>query len=232
MRAMLRTRHLAALAAAVMFAVATSGCAAPTAPAAPASGQTGAATSGEPPLHTSTVKVAGTEVAVLKTAKGDIQIAFYAKEAPNTVASFIELTRKGFYDGTKFHRVEPGLLIQGGDPLSKTDDPATGTGGPGWRLKAEFNAEKHIEGTVAMARREDGNDTAGSQFYIMFAPNRMLDGKYTVFGRVISGMDVLANIQRRDPDTKDPPRPDKIIEAKIVRLRGRPSDYVPKKMPD
>lgn len=190
MRAMNLRRCSAALAALLItLAVLTAGCGAqpapeqdtvPPAPQAP----------GALPLHTSTEKVTGTETAVITTSKGVIEIAFYKDKAPNTVASFIELARQGFFDTTKFHRVEPGLLIQGGDPLSKTDDPATGTGGPPWRLKAEFNDVPHVEGTVAMARTEDP-DTAGSQFYIGMVPLSDLDGKYTVFGHVTKGMDVV-----------------------------------------
>jgi len=198
MRAMNRTRRLAAFAAVSLLtlAAALSGCGAqqPAAPAEqPAETATSPADPNALPLHTSTVKVTGKETAVLTTSKGVIEIAFYADKAPNTVASIIELASEGFYDGVKFHRVEPGLLIQGGDPLSKTDDPAVGTGGPPWRLKAEFNDIKHVEGTVAMARTEDP-DTAGSQFYIGLTPLSDLDGKYTVFGHVTKGMDVVRAI--------------------------------------
>jgi peptidyl-prolyl cis-trans isomerase B (cyclophilin B) len=155
---------------------------------------------GEEPLHVSTVKPAGDEVAVVKTNKGEIRFKLFAKDAPNTVASFIELANKKFYDGTRWHRVVPGFVIQGGDPLSKTlpaGDPRIGTGGPGYRLKAEFNARKHLTGTVAMARSQDP-DSAGSQFYICLAPQPSLDGQYTVFGQVSSGMDVVAKIQADD----------------------------------
>jgi peptidyl-prolyl cis-trans isomerase B (cyclophilin B) len=195
-----RTRHLAALAAATLtlLAVALSGCGAQSSapePNAtqPAAGTTAALAPGALPLHTSTTKVVGDERAIITTSKGVIEFTFYPTKAPNTVASFIELAEQGFFDSTKFHRVEPGLLIQGGDPLSKTDDPAVGTGGPEWRLKAEFNDEKHVEGTVAMARTEDP-DTASSQFYIGMVPLPGLDGQYTVIGRVTKGMDVVRSI--------------------------------------
>jgi len=152
-------------------------------------------------MYAATYSPNGTEVAVIKTAKGLIKFKFYPTDAPNTVAAFIELAQKGFYDGTKFHRVEPGFVIQGGDPLSKTDDPMVGTGGPGYRLKAEFdpatNRQKHLDGAVAMARAQDPN-SAGSQFYITLGPQPMLDGQYTVFGQVISGMDVVRAIQKND----------------------------------
>ncbi len=147
--------------------------------------------------HTSDVVVKGDEVAVIETGKGTIEFTFFPHDAPNTVATFIERAREGFYDGTKFHRVEPGFVIQGGDPLSKADDPRVGTGGPGYTLKAEFNARPHLDGTVAMARAADP-DSAGSQFYICLGPQSFLDGNYTVFGQVTSGLDVVHRIERGD----------------------------------
>ncbi len=151
-----------------------------------------AAPEGEP-LYTAEYAPDGTEVAVITTAKGVIRFTFYSEDAPNTVAAFIERAEEGFYDGTKFHRVEPGFVIQGGDPLSKTDDPMVGTGGPGYQLKAEFNSRSHLDGTVAMARSQDPN-SAGSQFYICLGPQPFLDGQYTVFGQVTEGMDVVRQI--------------------------------------
>lgn len=151
----------------------------------------------EVPLHTSTVKVQGDEIAVITTKKGKIEIRFFPHDAPNHVASFIELAENGFYDGTTFHRVEPGFVVQGGDPYSKTGEGPVGTGGPGWRLKAEFNSRHHVEGTVAMARAKDP-DSAGSQFYICLAPAPFLDGQYTVFGEVVEGMDVVKRLQPGD----------------------------------
>lgn len=151
----------------------------------------------EVPLHVSEVKVQGDEVAVISTAKGEVRIRFFPEDAPNHVASFIELAQSGFYDGTTFHRVEPGFVVQGGDPYSKTGEGPVGTGGPGWRLKAEFNRRPHLEGTVAMARAKDP-DSAGSQFYICLAPAPFLDGNYTVFGEVVEGMDVVKRIQPGD----------------------------------
>lgn len=127
-------------------------------------------------------------VAIIELAKGGrIVFKFYPEDAPNTVDNFIELTNKGFYDGLKFHRVIPGFIAQGGCPLG------TGTGGPGYTIKAEFNSQKHIRGTVAMARSQDP-DSAGSQFYICLEPQPDLDGKYTVFGQVIEGLNVLDGI--------------------------------------
>jgi peptidylprolyl isomerase/peptidyl-prolyl cis-trans isomerase B (cyclophilin B) len=122
---------------------------------------------------------------------GEIRIELYPEDAPKTVESFITLSKKGFYDGLTFHRVEPGFVAQGGDP--KGD----GTGGPGYTLKAEFNQRKHVRGTVAMARSASP-DSAGSQFYICFAPASHLDGKYTVFGQVVKGMEVVDQIKRGD----------------------------------
>jgi peptidylprolyl isomerase/peptidyl-prolyl cis-trans isomerase B (cyclophilin B) len=122
---------------------------------------------------------------------GEIRIELYPEDAPKTVESFITLSKKGFYDGLKFHRVVPGFVVQGGDP--KGD----GTGGPGYQLKAEFNKRKHVRGTVAMARSQHP-DSAGSQFYICFAPTPHLDGNYTVFGQVTAGMDVVDRIQVGD----------------------------------
>jgi peptidyl-prolyl cis-trans isomerase B (cyclophilin B) len=122
---------------------------------------------------------------------GEIRIEFFPADAPKTVENFVTLAKKGFYDGLTFHRVEPGFVVQGGDP--KGD----GTGGPGYKIKAEFNKQPHVRGVVAMARSQDP-DSAGSQFYITLAPANFLDGKYTVFGKVTSGMDVVDKIQRGD----------------------------------
>jgi peptidylprolyl isomerase/peptidyl-prolyl cis-trans isomerase B (cyclophilin B) len=122
---------------------------------------------------------------------GEIRIELYPEDAPKTVESFITLTRKGFYNGLTFHRVEPGFVAQGGDPNGD------GSGGPGYKLKAEFNKRKHTRGTVAMARTRDP-DSAGSQFYICFAPAAHLDGQYTVFGQVVQGMDVVDRIKVGD----------------------------------
>ncbi|MHB9003333.1 MAG: peptidylprolyl isomerase [Coriobacteriia bacterium] len=154
-------------------------------------------TSEEEQLYTSSYKPKGDEIAVIETDKGTIKFSFYAQDAPNHVGAFIELSQKGFYDGTKFHRVEPNFVIQGGDPLSKTDDPMVGTGGPGYMLAEEFNSRQHLDGTVAMARSQDPN-SAGSQFYICLGPQPFLDGQYTVFGQVTEGMDVVKKITAGD----------------------------------
>ena len=139
----------------------------------------------------------GDEVAVIETPKGVIKFKFHCDEAPRHSAAFIELAEKGFYDGTKFHRVEPGFVIQGGDPNSRTGEGPEGTGGPGYNLAAEFNALPHLDGTVAMARA-GSPDSAGSQFYICLGRQAFLDGNYTVFGEVIEGIDVVHAISRGD----------------------------------
>ena len=131
---------------------------------------------------------------------GEIAFDFFPNDAPKTVESFVTLAKKGFYDGTTFHRVVPGFVAQGGDPLSKTlpaGDARIGTGGPGYTVKAEFNKQKHDRGVLAMARSQDP-DSAGSQFYITLGPAHFLDGKYTVFGRVTSGMNVVDGIRIGD----------------------------------
>ena len=125
--------------------------------------------------------------AVLETNRGTIKFKFYPREAPETARNFIKLAAKGFYNGLIFHRVVPGFVIQGGDP------EGTGTGGPGYQIKAEFNSRLHVEGTVAMARASDP-DSAGSQFYFALTALPMLDNKYTVFGQVTEGMEVVKSI--------------------------------------
>ncbi len=127
----------------------------------------------------------------ISTEYGDIVIQLYPDAAPNTVANFKALAAKGYYDGLVFHRVIPGFMAQGGDP------DGTGTGGPGYNVKAEFNSHRHIRGTVAMARSQNP-DSAGSQFYICFGPQPHLDGQYTVFGQVTKGMDAVDQIQQGD----------------------------------
>jgi peptidyl-prolyl cis-trans isomerase B (cyclophilin B) len=152
-------------------------------------------------MHESTVKVAGTEKAVMVTSKGTVTLEFYPDDAPNTVASFIELAESGFYDGLKFHRVIPGFVAQGGDPLTRdmtseeviAGGRGVGTGGPGWNQRAEFNRRPHETGTLSMARAQHP-DSAGSQFYICLAPQPSLNGQYTVFGGVVDGMDVVMDI--------------------------------------
>jgi cyclophilin family peptidyl-prolyl cis-trans isomerase/predicted GIY-YIG superfamily endonuclease len=134
---------------------------------------------------------AETARARIHTAKGDIVFTFYPHDAKQHSAAFIKLARAGFYDGLKFHRVEPGFVIQGGCPQG------TGTGGPGYNLDAEFNAKPHVKGTVAMARSSSPN-SAGSQFYICLGDARFLDKQYTVFGQTVEGQDVVDAISVGD----------------------------------
>ncbi len=133
-------------------------------------------------------------VVTLKTSKGTIKFALLPQYAPNTVENFVKLANKKFYDGLAFHRVVPGFVIQGGDPAGN------GSGGPGYTIKAEFSARKHLPGTVAMARTPDP-DSAGSQFYICFNALPSLDNQYTVFGQVYEGMEVVKQIAVGDKMT-------------------------------
>ncbi|HTJ26758.1 MAG TPA: peptidylprolyl isomerase [Candidatus Limnocylindria bacterium] len=130
----------------------------------------------------------------ISTEKGDIVFTFYPNEAPQHCAAFIKLARAGFYDGLTFHRVEPGFVIQGGDPNGN------GTGGPGYNLDAEFNEHPHLKGTVAMARASSPN-SAGSQFYICLDDAPFLNRQYTVFGHVVEGQSVVDAIRRGDAMT-------------------------------
>jgi cyclophilin family peptidyl-prolyl cis-trans isomerase len=160
---------------------------------------------------------------LLETSQGDILLELFENEAPNTVANFLTLVEKGFYNGLVFHRVLPGFMAQGGDPRGD------GTGGPGYTIPGEFGKPEHrlhFRGSLGMARA-GGPDSAGSQFYLMFAPRKSLDGQYTVFGRMLAGCDVLARLQRIDPEQRSRVAPDRIIEARV--LRKRPHAYVVKK---
>jgi peptidyl-prolyl cis-trans isomerase B (cyclophilin B) len=135
------------------------------------------------------------EVAVIKTSEGDMVVQFWTDAAPNTIENFKKLAHSGFYNGTIFHRIVKGFMIQGGDPNSK--DPAKeesyGAGGPGYKIKAEFNDHSHERGVISMAREPDP-DSAGSQFFICLAPVTRLDHQYTTFGKLIKGDDVLGKI--------------------------------------
>jgi cyclophilin family peptidyl-prolyl cis-trans isomerase len=162
---------------------------------------------------------------LLKTSKGDITIELFENQAPNTVANFISLVEKGFYNGLTFHRVLPGFMAQGGCP------DGTGGGGPGYNIPCECDREDHrlhFRGTLSMAHA--GKDTGGSQFFLTFRPTDHLDGKHTAFGRVIDGMEVLSKLQRRDPDDPNRPEPDTIIEATVIRKRDH--EYTPMKTPE
>jgi cyclophilin family peptidyl-prolyl cis-trans isomerase/predicted GIY-YIG superfamily endonuclease len=149
------------------------------------------------------VETARTSQARLTTDKGDIVFTFYPDDAPGHAAAFIKLVQAGFYDGLKFHRVEPNFVVQGGDP------DGNGTGGPGYRLKAEFNDRPHVRGTVAMARSSQP-DSGGSQFYICLDDARFLDKQYTVFGQMTDGFDALDAIRVGDSMGKV------VIEPKVA----------------
>jgi len=135
------------------------------------------------------------EVAVIKTGHGNLVLEFWPDVAPKTVANFKKLANEGFYDGSAFHRIVRGFMIQGGDPLTKNpgEEGRWGTGNPGFQIKAEFNARPHQRGVISMARSSDP-DSAGSQFFICLGDASFLDGKYTAFGKLIQGDDVLGKL--------------------------------------
>jgi peptidyl-prolyl cis-trans isomerase B (cyclophilin B) len=166
------------------------------------------------------------EVGVLETSKGRMVVEFWPNEAPKTVANFKKLARSGFYNGTGFHRIIAGFMIQGGDPKSKNPKaPDIGTGGPGWTVPAEFNSHKHVKGVLSMARGGDPN-SAGSQFFIMHGTTPGLDGQYTAFGHVIEGMDVVDKIAsvRTGPNPMMPNENSKPLEwvtLKSVKIMSR-----------
>lgn len=164
----------------------------------------------------------------ITTTKGDIVVELFENEAPNAVANFISLVDKKFYDGIAFHRVLGGFMAQGGDPLTKDADPRNdGSGGPGYTIKCECTSPKarmHFRGSLSMAHA--GPDTGGSQFFLTFVPTTGLDGKHTVFGRVIEGFDVLDQLQRIDPEHPNPNiKPDLITSATVIRKRAH--EYAP-----
>jgi cyclophilin family peptidyl-prolyl cis-trans isomerase len=147
------------------------------------------------------------EVAVLQTNYGRIVVRFFPDKAPRHVESFTRLAREGFYDGTEFHRVIPGFMIQGGDPNSKSGAGPVGTGGPGYTIKAEFNDVKHKRGILSAAR-SGHPDSAGSQFFIMVASATHLDGQYSAFGEVVEGLDVVDKIVSLPRGAGDRPNPE------------------------
>ncbi|MBI5827627.1 MAG: peptidylprolyl isomerase [Deltaproteobacteria bacterium] len=143
--------------------------------------------------------------AVIETKYGEMEIRFFPDAAPKHVENFTTLAKKGFYDGTIFHRVIPGFMIQGGDPNTKgTDTSVYGTGGPGYTIKAEFNNTPHKRGIVSMARSASP-DSAGSQFFIVVKDSNFLDRQYTVFGEVVKGMDVADKIVNLPRNSRDLP---------------------------
>ena len=145
------------------------------------------------------------QIAVIETNFGNIVIQLYPDVAPGHVENFVKLAQDGFYDGTTFHRVIPGFMIQGGDPNSKDEDRSNdGQGGPGYTINAEFSDVPHKRGILSMARAQDPN-SAGSQFFIVVKDSNFLDGQYTVFGEVIEGMDVADKIVNVKRDGNDNP---------------------------
>ena len=152
--------------------------------------------------------------AVIETNHGTMRIRLGPEDAPETVRNFEKLAGSGFYDGTLFHRIIPGFMIQGGDPNTKGGDQSTwGNGGPGYTIKAEFNARPHKRGAVSMARASDP-DSAGSQFFIVTTDSLFLDRQYTAFGEVVEGMDVADKIVALDRDSHDRP----LTEARMIRV--------------
>ena len=221
----------AIVAVALLATPALVGCGAQSPPAAqsnsPAAGAA-EATSPTPPdqteessVYTPSYRPNGKEIAVIETNRGVIEVKLYGKEAPINTANFIELAQKGFYDKVKFHRLEPGFVIQGGDPQTITlsskevveliakqnsgsyeqGAPMLGAGGPGYTIKGEFNPgavpHPHVDGSLAMAR-SDSPDSAGSQFYFTLGPQSFLDGKYTVFGDTVKGLSVIHKLEVGD----------------------------------
>lgn len=161
---------------------------------------------------------------LLKTSQGDMVVELYENEAPQTVDNFVSLVEKGFYNGLSFHRVLPGFMAQGGCPRGD------GGGGPGYEIYCECyapNHRNHFRGTLSMAHA--GRDTGGSQFFLTFRRTPHLDGRHTVFGRVVEGIDILAKLQRIDPSAGGrKPQPDRIVEAKMLRKRDH--EYQPAKV--
>ena len=150
----------------------------------------------------------------IETNHGNISFDLLPDLAPETVRNFVKLAKEGFYDGTLFHRVIPGFMIQGGDPNTKTDNKGSwGMGGPGYNVKAEFSSRSHLRGIVSMARAQDP-DSAGSQFFIVTSDSAFLDRQYTVFGQVKEGMDVADKIVNMDRDGNDCPL-EKVVMNKV-----------------
>ncbi|RYG85848.1 peptidylprolyl isomerase [bacterium] len=178
---------------------------------APATPTASGTVSGEGPKN-------GDEVAVMETAQGRIVLMFFPDKAPKHVASFKTLAKKGFFDGTAFHRVIPGFMIQGGDPNSdpKRASGPMGTGGPGYTVAAEPNDVKHVRGILSAARSQD-RDSAGSQFFIMHAEYPSLDGEYDAYGKVVSGLEVVDKIVSLPTAGQD--QPSDIDQARVKSVR-------------
>jgi peptidyl-prolyl cis-trans isomerase B (cyclophilin B) len=150
----------------------------------------------------------------IETKFGRIVFKLLPDVAPETVRNFVNLVKSGFYDGTLFHRVIPGFMIQGGDPNTKTQDKAKwGLGGPGYTVKAEFNSKSHLRGIVSMARAADP-DSAGSQFFIVTSDSTFLDRQYTVFGEVIEGINIADTIVSQQRDKNDCP----LVDVRMLKV--------------
>lgn len=158
----------------------------------------------------------------MKLKSGDVLIKLRPDLAPKHVKRISELVKEGFYDGLTFHRVIPGFMAQGGDPLG------TGTGGSGMNIEAEFSSEKHVRGTVSMARAQDPN-SADSQFFICFQDASWLDGQYTIWGQVVKGMKHVDNIKQGDGGNGEVDNPDKIISMKLVVKKNTKKKQTKKK---
>ncbi len=157
--------------------------------------------------------------AVIETKFGNIKLKLFPDVAPGHVKNFLKLAESGFYDGTIFHRVIPNFMIQGGDPNSKsTDRSSHGIGGPGYSIDAEFNDKPHVRGALSMARSQDP-DSAGSQFFIVVKKSTFLDKQYTVFGEVVSGVDVADKIVSQERDNRDNPIERIEMKIRVIALK-------------
>ena len=161
-----------------------------------------------------------TPTAVIETKFGDIELRFFPGDAPKHVDNFLTLAKSGFYNGTIFHRVIPGFMIQGGDPNTKgTDKSLYGTGGPDHSVPAEFNKRPHKRGILSMARSQDPN-SAGSQFFIVVQDSKFLDGQYTVFGEVTKGMEIADKIVSQKRDGRDNPHERIEMNVRVVEAEN------------
>src|SRR6266571_6431579 len=162
--------------------------------------------------------IAAAPRAIIETKFGEIELELLSDKAPGHVKNFVDLARKGFYNGTTFHRVIPGFMIQGGDPNTKDRNSSRerhGTGGPGYTIKAEFNDVPHKRGIVSMARAQDPN-SAGSQFFIVVKDSGFLDRQYTAFGRVVRGIEVADKVVSEPRDARDNPKERAEMAVRLV----------------
>ncbi|MCG3146589.1 MAG: Peptidyl-prolyl cis-trans isomerase A [Verrucomicrobiae bacterium] len=161
------------------------------------------------------------KLAVIETKAGKMVIEFFEKDAPKTVENFQKLAGKGFYDGTTFHRIIKGFMIQGGDPLSKDpNNGRVGTGDPGYKIKAEFNKNSHQLGVVSMARSQDP-DSAGCQFFICLGDASFLDGQYTAFGKLVEGVEVLKKLGDTPTEGPERSRPTERVVIQSIKVMSR-----------